>query len=154
MNMRNITLSLAILLGAASAAGATDNAASAAQAKAKRHAELAALCDGCALVDSVKTVERKPKGSGLGIVGGAVVGGILGHQVGGGTGKTVATGAGVVAGGIAGNEIEKNAKKYTVWVTHVTLKNGTGKTYEQRTQPGFRAGDVVQVQGQQLALKK
>ncbi|HJV96571.1 MAG TPA: glycine zipper 2TM domain-containing protein [Albitalea sp.] len=154
MNAQHITLSLALLFGAATAAGATDNAASPAQAKAERHAKLAKLCDGCALVDSVKTVERKPKGSGVGIVGGAVVGGLLGNQVGGGTGKTVATGAGIVAGGIAGNEIEKSAKKYTVWVTHVTLKNGTGKTFEQRTQPGFRAGDVVQVQGQQLALRK
>ncbi len=153
MNLGRLSLSLAVLLGTASSAPfAADNGASTPNAK-KAHVSLASICDSCARVDDVKTVERKPKGSGLGIVGGAVVGGIVGHQVGGGTGKTVATGAGIVAGGIAGNEIEKNAKKYTVWVTHVTLKNGKKKTFEQRAMPPYRAGDVVQVQGNQLALK-
>jgi len=37
---------------------------------------------------------------------GAVVGGLLGHQVGGGKGKTLATVAGAVGGGYAGNRIE------------------------------------------------
>jgi Glycine zipper 2TM domain len=42
---------------------------------------------------------------GIGI--GAVVGGLLGNQVGGGTGKTLATVAGAVGGGYVGNEIAK-----------------------------------------------
>ncbi|MFA6231915.1 MAG: glycine zipper 2TM domain-containing protein [Rhodanobacter sp.] len=37
---------------------------------------------------------------------GAVAGGLLGHQVGGGRGKTLATVAGAVGGGYAGNRIE------------------------------------------------
>lgn len=37
---------------------------------------------------------------------GAVVGGLVGHQVGGGKGKTLATVAGAVGGGYAGNRIE------------------------------------------------
>lgn len=43
----------------------------------------------------------------LGIGIGAVVGGLLGNQVGGGTGKTLATVAGAVGGGYVGNEIAK-----------------------------------------------
>jgi uncharacterized protein YcfJ len=43
----------------------------------------------------------------LGIGVGAVVGGLLGNQVGGGTGKTLATVAGAVGGGYVGNEIAK-----------------------------------------------
>ena len=46
----------------------------------------AALCNTCGIVTSVKTEQRKGEASGLGMVGGAVVGGVLGHQVGGGTG--------------------------------------------------------------------
>src|SRR3569623_955134 len=43
----------------------------------------------------------------VGIGGGAVVGGLLGSQVGGGHGKTLATIAGAVGGGYVGNEIAK-----------------------------------------------
>ena len=43
----------------------------------------------------------------VGIGVGAVVGGLLGHQVGGGNGKTLATIAGAVGGGYLGNEIAK-----------------------------------------------
>lgn len=39
---------------------------------------------------------------------GAVAGGLLGHQVGGGKGKTLATVGGAVAGGYAGNKIQEN----------------------------------------------
>lgn len=39
---------------------------------------------------------------------GAVVGGVLGHQVGGGKGKTLATVAGAIGGGYAGKKIEES----------------------------------------------
>jgi uncharacterized protein YcfJ len=42
---------------------------------------------------------------------GAVAGGLLGHMVGGGKGKTVATVAGAVGGGYAGNKIEAAHQK-------------------------------------------
>jgi len=42
----------------------------------------------------------------LGTGVGAVAGGLLGHQVGGGKGKTLATVAGAVGGGYAGNRIQ------------------------------------------------
>lgn len=44
---------------------------------------------------------------GIGI--GAVVGGLLGSQVGGGNGKTLATIAGAVSGGYVGNEVAKRS---------------------------------------------
>ncbi len=47
------------------------------------------------------------KYSPVGIGVGAVVGGLLGNQVGGGSGKTLATIAGAVGGGYLGNEIAK-----------------------------------------------
>lgn len=42
---------------------------------------------------------------------GAVVGGLVGHQVGGGKGRTLATVAGAVGGGYAGNRIEASRQK-------------------------------------------
>lgn len=47
--------------------------------------------------------------SAVGIGVGAVVGGLLGSQVGGGNGRTLATIAGAVGGGYVGNEIAKRA---------------------------------------------
>ena len=43
-----------------------------------------------------------------GTVIGAVAGGLIGHQIGGGKGKDLATVGGAVAGGYAGNQIQKH----------------------------------------------
>ena len=48
---------------------------------------------------------------------GAVAGGLLGHMVGGGKGKTLATVAGAVGGGYAGNKIEQAHQHGTVTST-------------------------------------
>lgn len=55
--------------------------------------------------------DMSPVGTGLG----AVVGGVLGHQVGGGNGKKLATVAGVLLGGYAGNEVahDRNPLPFT-----------------------------------------
>ena len=42
-----------------------------------------------------------------GLLAGAVIGGILGHQIGGGSGKDLATVGGVVAGAAVGNQVAK-----------------------------------------------
>jgi uncharacterized protein YcfJ len=47
----------------------------------------------------------------LGTGAGALIGGVLGHQVGGGTGRTVATVAGVAAGGFAGYKLAEEKPK-------------------------------------------
>src|SRR5262245_24253332 len=47
-------------------------------------AAAAAICRECAVVEDVRTIEKPGQASGVGAVGGAVVGGVLGHQVGSG----------------------------------------------------------------------
>src|SRR6187401_1892854 len=64
----------------------------------------AGACPDCGVVESIRAVESKGKGTGLGMLGGAVVGGILGNQVGRGDGRTAATVVGAGAGAYAGNE--------------------------------------------------
>ncbi len=44
----------------------------------------------------------------IGTLGGAAAGGLLGSQIGGGTGKLVATGLGVFLGGMLGSELGKS----------------------------------------------
>jgi uncharacterized protein YcfJ len=55
-----------------------------------------------------RKVPPKDKHHIAGTVIGAVAGGLLGHLIGGGKGNGIATAAGVVGGGYAGNRIEKN----------------------------------------------
>lgn len=101
----------------------------------------------------VQTVKHKGEGGAVGMIGGAVVGGLLGHQVGGGTGKTLATVGGAAAGAFAGNEVQKHVNAKTVWVTTVRMKDGSTQTFEQEAQPGWKAGQSVHVrQGALQAL--
>jgi uncharacterized protein YcfJ len=71
-------------------------------ARAKRKAT---LCDTCGTVQETKLEKRKGEGGAVGIVGGAVAGGLLGNQVGKGHGREAATAAGAVIGAIAGDRI-------------------------------------------------
>lgn len=108
------------------------------------------LCDVCGTVQDVRQEKQKGEGGVAGVAGGAVVGGLLGNQVGGGTGKTLATVGGAVAGGFLGNEVQKRVTSKTVWITTVRMKNGSVQTFQQEAQPGWSAGQVVQVHGTTL----
>jgi outer membrane lipoprotein SlyB len=106
-----------------------------------------------ATVQQVHAVKRKGEGGAVGMIGGAVVGGLLGHQVGGGTGKTLATVGGAAAGAYAGNEVQKHVDSKTVWVTKVKMKDGSFRSFEQETKPGWKAGQVVHVRDGALTLQ-
>lgn len=99
-------------------------------------------------VQAVQAVQVKGKGSGVGVVAGAVLGGLVGNQMGKGTGNTVMTVGGAVAGGYAGNEVEKNVKKHTVYKTTVKLDDGTVHEYTVSQQ--FAVGAKVNVSGKNL----
>jgi uncharacterized protein YcfJ len=137
----------AICLSIAGALFAAQPAFAAAPSKVKvvHGVKLATLCSGCGVVSKEHTETRKGKPSGVGAVGGAVAGGLVGNQFGSGNGKAAMTVLGAVGGGVAGNEIEKNVKKHTVWVTTITFKDGTSKRFERASDPNLRPGDVVQI---------
>lgn len=141
-------LAMPVLVAQAAAPPAPASAASAASAVSALR--LVELCEGCAIVTEVKTETRQGKGGAVGVVGGAVVGGLLGHQIGGGTGKTLATIGGAAAGGFAGNEVQKRVTKTTVWITRVTLKDGSVRSFENSADPGFKVDEVVNVVGSEL----
>jgi outer membrane lipoprotein SlyB len=104
-----------------------------------------ALCRNCGRVTDVHTERREGKSSGVGAVGGAVVGGLLGNMVGGGNGRKLATVAGAVGGGYAGNEIEKNQKSHTVWIVQIRESDGRLRRFERSADPGLRVGDEVKM---------
>jgi outer membrane lipoprotein SlyB len=106
----------------------------------------ARYCTNCATVEAVNVVEVSGDGNYLGTVGGAVVGGLLGNQVGGGDGRKVATVAGAVGGAMVGRNIERNqrrSQRYEVVVRYAG--NGATQTLQYENDPGFRTGDAVRV---------
>lgn len=127
------------------AANAQAAAAQKAQADKAKQAQLAALCDTCGIVQDVRSEKRKGKGGALGIVGGAVVGGVLGNQIGKGDGNTIATVGGAVGGAILGNEIQKRANRKTIHITTVQMKDGSTRTYESEAAPTWAVGNSVKL---------
>jgi outer membrane lipoprotein SlyB len=140
---------LARIVAALALAAAAPAFAAKADLPAPSKAQLAALCESCAIVGSVHQTSKKGKASGVGAVGGAVVGGVVGHKA--GDGGTLATGAGAVVGGLLGNEIEKRVKKEKVWVTRVTQRDGKVETFETQDKPDFKIGEVVRIKDGKLA---
>lgn len=126
-----------------------------AQAAAPR----AVICANCGTVESVLAVQRQGRVNGvavggatvgLGTVAGGVVGGLLGNQMGGGNGKTAMTVLGVAGGALAGNAIEKNIKKVTVYQMRVRMHDGSLRTIEQAS--AVPSGSRVIVEGNTLRL--
>ena len=111
----------------------------------------ARACHDCATVQQVHKEKRKGEGGAVGIVAGAAAGGLLGNQIGGGSGKTLATVAGAVGGGFAGNEIQKHVTAKEVWVTRVRFRDGSERSFAQEAPPAWKAGSVVRVSNGQLA---
>jgi outer membrane lipoprotein SlyB len=85
---------------------------------------------------------------GVGTVAGAVVGGILGHQVGGGSGNTAATVLGAAGGAYAGHQLEKNnqnTQSTNAYKLTIRLNNGSYQTVTQTSNADIRVGDRVQI---------
>jgi outer membrane lipoprotein SlyB len=91
--------------------------------------------------------------TGVGTVGGALVGGGLGSLVGGGTGQTVATVLGAVGGGYLGNQAAQRSQTF-VWRIGVRYDDGTTAMVQQTTAPALRIGDRVRVTASGLQLLK
>lgn len=105
----------------------------------------APVCQTCGVVESVREVAVRGNGSGLGAAGGAVVGGLLGNQVGGGHGKQAMTVVGAIGGALAGNHIEKQARATRSYETTVRMDSGSSRTLTQATQPAWHDGDQVKI---------
>ena len=95
------------LVGAANAAGQSSGRSST-KSSGKQH---------CYDVQVERPKEVKDEHKITGTALGAVAGGLLGNQVGGGSGKKVATVAGAAGGAFAGRKIQENQQNKTETVT-------------------------------------
>jgi outer membrane lipoprotein SlyB len=97
-------------------------------------------------VTSVTPITTQGKETGLGMIGGAVVGGLLGNQIGRGNGRTLATVAGAVGGGYAGHVAENHYSRDTQYRVNVRMDNGTSRSFTYKAAPGFQPGDRVHIE--------
>lgn len=102
-------------------------------------------------VVAINTLETPEQATGVGAVGGAIAGGLLGNQVGGGRGRVLATIAGAVGGGLAGNGIEHAVRKTTTYQVQVRMQDGSYRNFSYPTQPALQIGERVHVVGDSLS---
>ena len=117
-------------------------------------AAMADPCTSCGVVTGTHTEEYKGKATALGTVGGAVVGGILGNQVGKGSGRAAATAVGVIGGAVAGNAIEgrNNPGDYAQgYRISVQLDQGGYRAYDVSSPGDLRIGDRVRLYNGQIS---
>lgn len=110
-----------------------------------RVASAPSVCTNCGTVEAVNVVEQKGEGSGLGAIAGGVAGAVLGNQVGGGSGRTIATVAGAAGGAYAGHQVEKHVKSAKRYDVAVRMQDGTSRSFSYDSQPSYRIGDKVKV---------
>jgi outer membrane lipoprotein SlyB len=101
---------------------------------------------GTGTVQSIAESEESSKtGNVVGAVGGALVGGWLGSNIGGGSGKTIATAVGAVGGAFAGKSVGGKMSKANVWYVTVRFEDGIDRKIRVAQAPAYRPGDRVRV---------
>jgi outer membrane lipoprotein SlyB len=115
------------------------------QAAPRHAAPVRVACSNCGVVESTREITMRAEGSGVGAAGGAVVGGLLGNQIGGGHGKEAMTVVGAIGGAVVGNQIEGKVRATRSYETTVRLEDGSTRAIQQTEQPGWRAGDKVKI---------
>lgn len=132
-----------------------ENNTALAQAKSRmsgnqQRSSTASSCIDCGRVTAVNVSQKQGESNALGVVAGGAAGALLGHQVGGGRGKDLATIAGAVGGAYAGKKLQENHNATKVWTVEVQYDNGQRGTFSYDADPGVQSGDRVQKAGQFL----
>lgn len=102
------------------------------------------------VIDNIEITREDNNDIGAGAVIGGVVGGILGHQVGSGTGKDVATIAGVAGGAVVGHQVEKRNSQQEVYRIQIRLDRGGYQTVTQSISD-LRVGDRVRIENNHVS---
>jgi len=80
-----------------------------------------------------------------------VLGAVVGNQIGAGTGRAVATGAGAIGGAVAGNAIERRTRRDDeVFRVGVRFDDGSYREYDFQRIDDLQIGDRVKFEGGQL----
>lgn len=98
-----------------------------------------------ATVESVRKVMIQRDSKGIGVIGGAVVGGLAGSTAGGGRGQDIATVLGAIGGMVAGQAIENQANQREGLEVVIKYDSGETRVIVQEADLDVKAGDRVRV---------
>jgi outer membrane lipoprotein SlyB len=120
--------------------------------------QVAQVCHTCGVVESSTAVQRQGEVNGignsqigLGTIAGGLLGAVLGNQVGHGNGRTAATVLGAAGGAYAGNAVQKNMSKVTVYDMRIRMNDGSFRTIEQSNP--ISSGTQVYVEGNSIRVR-
>ncbi len=103
-------------------------------------------------VTNIEVLHNRTSGT-VGTVAGGAVGALAGSQVGGGSGKTLATVAGAIGGALIGRSIEQNTRLgegQAYYRVTVRFNDNSSRFYDYSEVPSVRVGDKVRLDGGQL----
>ncbi|KUY69411.1 hypothetical protein WI25_17785 [Burkholderia cepacia] len=103
-------------------------------------------CQSCGTVVAITQTRTPGQSSGIGAVGGAAAGGLLGNQFGHGNGRTAMTIIGALGGGLAGNQVEKQVRAETDYQVQVQMESGATRTFTYHNAPPFGQGQRVRIE--------
>ena len=129
----------------AAAPAAAAAAAAAPEATRAPAREPIVVCTTCGVITAITAVKSDGKGTGIGVVAGGLAGLVIGNQIGGGSGRTIAKIAGAAGGAFVGNEAEKKARAQTSYEVRVRLDDGTETTVTEATAPRLAVGAAVKI---------
>ncbi len=109
------------------------------------NAPVVTVCARCGVIVSMRDIVTSGEGSGLGVAGGAVIGGLLGRQLGGGRGRDLATLVGAVGGAVAGNAVEKKARVTQSREITVLFDDGATRILRVADGMAWDVGDHVKI---------
>jgi outer membrane lipoprotein SlyB len=117
-----------------------------AQQQSGGNSQPSSYCQTCGTVVAVTPIRTPGQSTGIGAVGGAAAGGLVGNQFGHGNGRTAMTLLGALGGGLAGNQVEKQVRAETDYQVQVQMENGTTRTFTYHNTPPFGQGQRVRIQ--------
>jgi outer membrane lipoprotein SlyB len=108
-------------------------------------------CSNCGRVEQIRVTEQSDWKKYAAPAAGAAVGGVVGHQFGGGSGKTALTVVGALGGAMAGHKVEEKHRDKAYEVI-VAMDDGTRRTVTYESSPPVRDGDRVRLRDGQLVV--
>lgn len=109
-------------------------------------------CNSCGTIEAIREIEKPGEGSGLGMAGGALGGAVVGKQFGNGRGRDALTILGAIGGGFAGHQVEKNMRTVKSYEVQVRMEDGSLRSIPSATQPSWRPGERVKVEGGTISI--
>lgn len=105
------------------------------------------VCSNCGTVVAVRAVQHRGEASPIGPAAGALLGGVLGHQIGSGTGRTIATAVGAGLGAAGGVEVESRMRTTTSYTIDVRMDDGSVRHFSSPTQSVSPGAKVKVIDG-------